>query len=374
METLALIAQAIDSGNIPQAVPLLKAYLKEVPEDPWGQFYVARIHEHAGRLRNAEDTYRQVLKKTTQVKLINLARQGIERVQAQEKNQRQEAIATALADPEQTTPGCLILDPMDNAHRNQVVPEFARFMQLDAYTARLHLPTRIWRVYRTGSLGELNVYQQSLQKIGIPCFCLGLKAIASISVFWIEQIQFSGDQLMLTGRDLAHPTDAPQSLAIPLTEIQAWIEGLVPIFEQVVDQGNWRKLIRKEKTQDYAHLIDLHHPPRQQILRICSHTYNFHPPGTPLPGKGHQTQTTHRQHWNALITQLSDRFSDRLPQSAYRQSHFNHFAEAAFDQDLFLDRIHPYIELMRLEPTPWDSAFHLYSLIHWFHPKPEAPR
>ena len=358
MDHLNLIAQAIDRGNYAQADQLLNVFLLENPQDPWGFFYLARLDELAHLLRQAEDHYRQVLKTTTNKKLINLARQGIQRVQTQEKNEWNQALATATQDPSQTQIGCLILEPLDNATKTTVAPEFARLMHLDAYTARLHLPSRIWRLYRTGAIGELNVYQAQLKRIGIPAFCVTVNAIEGVKVLQVETLRPESKGAIVTGRN---DSDQLGNLRFNWSEVGYWVEGLLPIFEQVVDQGAWNKMIRKEKIQDYAHIVDLHLPQRRCLLRLCDRTYQFYPSGIPSrQQKQDRPQTTSRQNWNQFLATLTQ----SLPHLEKRSS-FNLFGEAALDQDLFLARITPHLDLFRSEKNAWDSAFHLYSVLHF---------
>lgn len=378
MEDLTSIAAAIDRGDYTQALSRLQVFCQANPEDPWGKFYRGRLQEARHHLREAETIYIQVLKQTTQVKLINLARQGIQRVQAQEKEEHQQAIETALAEDGQQEISCLVLEPLDNAQKVQVMGEFGRLMHLDPYTARLHLPSRIWRLYRTGPLGELTVYQQALARIGVPAFCIALSTIESVRILPIHSLDITEGQLVIQIQNSQESSSQESSFQKPNfqkqinkiildpSEICQWVEGLLPLFEQVVDQGPWRKVIHKEKIQDYAHLIDFHCPERGIILRLCDRNYEFlsHPqsksksaklsPKTPLENR------THHQRWRRLINSLTE----FLPHLSKRSA-FQRFAEAAFDQDLFLQRITPHIDLLRQEDSPWDPAFHLYSVLHW---------
>jgi len=378
MEDLTSIAAAIDRGDYTQALSRLQVFCQANPEDPWGKFYRGRLQEARHHLREAETIYIQVLKQTTQVKLINLARQGIQRVQAQEKEEHQQAIETALAEDGQQEISCLVLEPLDNAQKVQVMGEFGRLMHLDPYTARLHLPSRIWRLYRTGPLGELTVYQQALARIGVPAFCIDLSTIESVRILPIHSLDITEGQLVIQIQNSQESSSQESSFQKPNfqkqinkiildpSEICQWVEGLLPLFEQVVDQGPWRKVIHKEKIQDYAHLIDFHCPERGIILRLCDRNYEFlsHPqsksksaklsPKTPLENR------THHQRWRRLINSLTE----FLPHLSKRSA-FQRFAEAAFDQDLFLQRITPHIDLLRQEDSPWDPAFHLYSVLHW---------
>ena len=355
LDALKPVATALKQQDYPLALQYLKGFLATSPDHPWGLFYWGQLQEAQHQLRGAEDTYRRVLKATEQPKLISLARQGILRVQAQEQSEWQEAIVAATVEPEQTQLGCLVLEPMDTQHRQAVAAEFGRLMHLDAYTARLHLPSRIWRLYRTGAIGELQLYEQELRRLEIPAFCITLKTIQQIPTYRVRSLTCTPQHMTLEGQDHHHESIV---LPIPWNRVTAWVEGLLPILEQVVDQGAWRKVVRKEKTQDYGHCVDLHLRDPLAIVRICDRSYQL----PPLP-HDHLPLSTHRQRWTTFLDELAQPLA-----AVPRRSSFNHFAEAALDQDMFLLKIAPQTDLMRSEPNPWDSAFHLYSILHLLHP------
>jgi hypothetical protein len=231
-------------------------------------------------------------------------------------------------------------------------------MRLDNYIARLHLPSRGWRLYRTGSIGEMKVYVEELNNLGIPAFCLSLSEIEAVQVFQVEQMQIQATEGTATCRNV---TDQLGTFTFQWSEVSLQVEGLLPIFESVVDEGAWRKIIRKEKTQDYAHLLDLHFQKRRCILRLCDRTYQFYPEkeATTLSDRQSRWQTTNRINWNHLVTTLRE----NLQGVEIWSGGFSHFAETAFDQDLFLKRIPPHIDLFRRDQTIWDSAFQLYSTL-----------
>jgi len=100
-----------------------------------GQFYLGRLHEVSGKWSTAQKVYRQLLG-TTNAK-ITQARQGLQRLEVIEQEQRQRAIAQATADPSNAELGLLVLEPVASEIRTVAAQKFAQIMQIDPYTARL---------------------------------------------------------------------------------------------------------------------------------------------------------------------------------------------------------------------------------------------
>jgi hypothetical protein len=126
-----------------------------------------------------------------------------------------------------------------------------------------------------------------------------------------------------------------------------------------VDVGAYHKLMRKEQTQDFVQLLDLHLPHRHCILRLCDRTYQFHqglefePPTQTVP-----SLSTTRLRWNRLLACVGD----RLP-SASIWSDFAIFADSALEHLDLVKGFSPHIDVFRKAPTNWDAAFHLYSTL-----------
>jgi hypothetical protein len=344
------VATAFERQDYHTAARLLKQLLKESPENPWVQFYVGRLHEVSGKRQNAEEIYRQLLKGTNNAKILMQARQGLQRLQDIEQEEKQRAIAKATSEPNNAELGVLVLEPISNELKSKAALKFSQIMQIDAYTARLVLPSRSWKLYRTGQVGELKYYGEQLQKAGISCFWATIAEIQKIQVFQVKHFAESGTQATVVCRNQANQIG---SLTFNWSEVKAQVVGLLPIFEEVVDVDARRKLIRKTQTQDYAQFCDLHLPGRHCILRLYDNGYEFQQgiEITPQP-----TQNTIRINWNSLI----DWLKQELPQVKV-WSDFTPFAETILDQTEMLGNIQSYIHLFRRERTNWDPAFHLYS-------------
>jgi hypothetical protein len=142
--------------------------------------------------------------------------------------------------------------------------------------------------------------------------------------------------------------------------------GQLPLFESVVDTDAWRRLERKEKTQDYAEIIDLHCHQRRCLLRLCDRTYDFRQ-GNPLPNADTipDKSLSTRPQWQALVQYLQQQVL------APRQHNFTQFGEGALEFLELLPTIQHQIELSRLQESHWDAAFHVYSGLHFIrHPAP----
>ena len=344
------VAIAFEHKDYQTAAKLLKQLRKESPDNPWVQFYLGRLHEVSGKHQDAEKIYRQLLRDTTNTKIVTLARQGLQRLQEMELEERQRAISQATSQPNNTELGVLVLEPLSNEMKTEASGKFAQIMQLDPYTARLILPSRGWRLYRTGQVGELKFYGKQLQQAGIPCFWATIAQIQQIQVYQVKYFQESTPQVTVVCCNQANQLG---SLTFDWSEVTARVVGLLPIFEQVVDVDAYRKLERRTQTQDYSQFCDLHLPGRRCILRFNDNGYEFQQGLEIIP---QASQNTIRINWNSL----SNWIDQQLPQVKI-WSDFTSFADTTLDQTEMLGHIKSHIHLFRREETNWDSAFHLYS-------------
>ncbi len=115
------VAIAFEHKDYQTAAKLLKQLLTESPENPWVQFYLARLHEVSQKRQDAEKIYRQLLRVTTNTKIVTQARQGLRRLQEIEQEERQRAISQATAEPSNSELGILVLEPLSNEHKNRSI-------------------------------------------------------------------------------------------------------------------------------------------------------------------------------------------------------------------------------------------------------------
>jgi len=350
------VAAAFDRQDYKTATQLLKQLRQKSPDNVWVRLYMGRLQEVSGKLEAAAGVYRQLLQDTPNPKVVAQAREGLQRISAEVKAQRQEAIAQATADPTYAGVGFLILEPIATEVKAEAARNFAQIMKLDAYMARMILPSRGWRLYRTGALGELGLYGQELQKAGIPAFWVSLADIQKIRVFRVQYLQSASPQPTVLCKNEA---DQLGSLTFEWSEVANRVEGLLPIFEDVVDVGVRNQLTHREETQDYAQVIDLHLPQRNCILRFCDRAYQFQNGvvfDASQDGRLSNAQATLRIRWNHLSEFLKAR-STAMPTG----SDFTPFAETALEHLGLVKDFPAYIDLFRKAPTHWDTAFQLYS-------------
>ncbi|NDJ24772.1 tetratricopeptide repeat protein [Nostoc sp. B(2019)] len=344
------VAIAFERKDYQTVAKLLKQLLAESPENPWVQFYLARLHEVTQKRQDAEKIYRQLLRETTNIKIVTQARQGLRRLQELEQEERQRTISQATAQASNTELGVLVLEPLSNDLKTEASRKFAQIMQLDTYTARLILPSRGWRLYRSGQIGELKFYGEQLQQASIPCFWTTISQVQQIQVF---QVKYFLEPALQATVVCCNQTNQLGSLTFDWLEVKAQVMGLLPIFEEVVDRDVRGKLERKTQIQDYAQFCDLHLPGRRCILRLYDNGYDFQQGVKIIP---QASQNTIRINWNSLLSWVEQ----QLPQVKI-WSDFTPFAETVLEQIEMLGQIQSHIHLLRREQTNWDPAFHLYS-------------
>ncbi|MEB3211191.1 MAG: tetratricopeptide repeat protein [Leptolyngbyaceae bacterium] len=350
------VAAAIERKDYKTAARLLKPLLTEKPKDPWVQLYYGQLQEFSGKNEAAEKVYLRLLKGAENPKVALQARRGIDRITALMKEKRQEAIAKAQEDPTNAGTGFLVLEAVIGDQRAIAAKRLAKILNLDVYSAQFQIPSRGWRLYRTGPFAEIQVYGEELQQAGIPVFWKSLADIRAIHVFKVDYIQSMTGQPTVVCRNDA---DQVGHLSFPWSDVTQMVKGRLPIFEQVVDLDAFKKLKRKEQTQDYTQMLDLHLPGRKSILRFCDRTYQFQkgiPMGETVEGRMSKSQSSIRLQWNQMMAMLDQQVGDR---PTYTE--FNSFAQTAFDHLDLLEPIPTHIELFRKEHTHWDPAYQLYS-------------
>lgn len=363
------VVNALDCQDYREAAKLLKALREESPQNPWVGFYVGRYYEETGKLEKAEKAYRRVLREVTNPKIVSQARQGLKRIETLPKERVKEAIAQVKSDPSQLKPGLLVIEPIDVAQRSELVVKFARIMQLQPYNAKLLLPTRTWRMYRTGAIGELRVFVWELRQAGINCFCATLEEINQVRVFRISHFEAISPQAVVICKD---ESDRLGQLAFNWSEVSQQVEGNLPIFKQVAVENHRRtEVTYKQEMHEYVGMKDLHIPGRGCILRLCEEHYEFDKgfpfiPGQENPGKAKKytidSMSMHLK-WQTLIKVLKQLLPE-IPS----WSDFTPFAETTLAEADMLERIPSHIHLFRVQPSVWDPAFHLYSSLVFLKP------
>lgn len=349
------VMAAFERQDYPTAAQLLRELVKQSPNDPWVKLYLGRLQEVSGKLKVAEEIYRQLLQTSTHPKLVLQARQGLQRLGAtgvdrpQPKPVNKNSVLQKPIDFTQNL-GFLVLEAINSQSRLELGQRFAQILHTDAYTARGILPGRGWRLYRVGEISELDTFGQELRQADIPAFWAAIAEIQAIQVFQVNYVRSLHPTVEVVCQNQTNQTGV---LTFDPTEVTQRVEGLLPLFSQVVDLGYRDQLEWKEHVEDYAHFYDLHLPKRRAILRIHDGKYNFRQGVTATS----QRDTT-RQRWNELIALLSQ----HLPQTTI-WSDFAPFVETVSDFADSLHRLKSHIYLPRSSDRYVDPAFHLYSCL-----------
>jgi hypothetical protein len=373
MTDINQIAAALEGKDYKQAAQLIKQLQKESPENPWVQYYIGRYYELTNNLEKAQTTYKQILRDITNPKIVSQTRQGIQRIETAQQNLRQQAIQTAKNDPSNLEPGLLILEPVSPEKKAAAVQNISRIFKIDAYTTRMQIQSRGWRLYKTGPIGELRIYGQELLNAGIPVFWATLSDIQKIQIFRVQHFQSLTSPAVVCKDKL----DRLGAIEFNWSEVTQRVEGLLPMFIEIMDYSPHRRkdqFRHKEIRQDYAQICDLHIPSRNCILRISDQSYEFQQGvdftqiSADIPALAHPKnqksrsqkskqipQSTTRINWNHLLEILDQQLDVTV------WSEFTSFAETVIDYTQMLSKIESHVEVDRKSETPWDPAFQLYS-------------
>lgn len=359
------LAAAMQQRDYAQAQRLLEPLLKTQPHHPWVQLYAAQLHEVAQRPDKAQVIYRRLLQTTNHQQVLRQARRGLARLTAAEP-------PAAAAEPSESQPSSappkaaqrsprtpvppttaseaiLLLRPVDAADRDQAIAAFANLMAIDRYTARTQLPQRGWRFHSSGPTADLGPLAEQLNRAGIPAQVLPLEAVQALNTFRVSRFQQISPPSVLC----QSATGQQGTLAFHWSEVAQWVSGRLPIFEEVVDRDARKRLLRKQKTQDYAYILDIHLPKRRSILRLCDQTYQFESGAAAAGATG--SAGTRQQQWQ----QLNQEFTAQCRAPLWTE--FVPFGESAQEPVAMLPPFPNYIDILRKRETPWDRAFHLYS-------------
>lgn len=346
METQVKAAIAV--SDYKQASNLLKQWQATDAQNPLVRFYAAQLQEHTNRWEAAEKNYTKLLQQSTNRKIISQARAGIERIRQQRKAQKDTALAQARSIKGAQEIAILAIAAPTEAHKKEAIAAVAEVFSLDAYTARMKLPSHGFRIHRIGAWGELSYFQQQLAKTQTLAFCTKVSDIKALQTFQISHFETLSPQPTVICKNADGQLG---KISFDWEEVTQQVRGQLPIFEQVVDLGNWGKTVHKEKVQDYAQVIDLHLPGRDIVLRVCDRLYQYKK-GVAL---SEPSDTNSRIKWNKLLTILSD-----STQGPY-QDDFSRFGESTLEFINLLPVIPSHLNIVRRAPSDWDLAFHLYS-------------
>jgi len=360
------IAKALKNKDYDTANHLIQKLRQEDPENPWLDFYTARLFELNDQLDKAKNNYIELLKHTINPKLISQIRQGIERINQREKQTKEQELNQAKTKVGAEEIGVFVLESLPKDDKKIAAQNFAKIMEIDPYSARLQIPSRSWRLYRIGKMGELSYYVKRLNQVNVPCFCLAIEQIKKLSVYQVRYIETINNQVNSQITVICENQENQlEKIRVNWIEITKRVTGLIPIFENSFKfDKNWQIYHQKE-ILDYAQFCDLYLPDRQMILRICDQNYDFKKSINLInlvnSDKSHhleEKEATLRKNWQNLL-KLIEQELPNIP--VY--SEFTFFGETALEFSEFLSEIEPHINIFRQYITLWDQAFHLYSCL-----------
>lgn len=342
------VKAAIASNNYKQAGSLLKQWQAKDAKNPLLRFYAAQLQEQTNRLDAAEKNYTKLLQQSTHRKIITQARAGIERIRQQRKAQKAAELEQARAVSGAQDVAILAIAAPPETHKKEAILAIAKVFSIDAYTARMKVPSSGFRIHRIGPWGELSYLQQQLNQSNAPAFCAKVDDIKALQTFQISHFEALSPQPTVICKNADGQLG---KISFSWSEVTQSVRGQIPIFEQVADVGNWGKTVHKERVQDYAQVMDLHLPGREIVLRMCDRLYQYKQ-GVRL---SQVNETNSRIKWNKLIKSFSKEASVACSDD------FSRFGKSTLEFVNLLPVIHPNLDIDRRAPSDWDLAFHLYS-------------
>lgn len=356
------VAAALEVQDYQQATALLKQWQKKEPDSPLLRLHVAKLQEQTNKPNAAKKNYLELLKHSANAKVIRQARAGLQRIEDAQK----EAKAKALADAKLAVGGeelaILAIASLPNASQSfaqssaasaqqkAAIDSIAKVFDLDPYTARLKLPNSGFRIHRISSWGEVSYYAQQL---AAPTFCTRISQIKSLQTFQAAYFERLSPNPVLVCKNAEGQLG---QIKFDFAEVSQIVSAQLPVFEQVVDLGNWGRTVHKEKVQDYAQVLDLHIPGRQIVLRLCDRLYQYQK-GFALTKAA---ELNSRIQWNELRSQLTQAINGP------HHSDFARFGKSVLEFIPLLPAISANLDLDRRAPSDWDLAFHLYSSLCYF--------
>lgn len=348
------VSAALSSKQLNQAAKLLQQWKLAKPQDPWLKLAMANYWEAREDLEKAQASYTRLLQTASNSKVLSQARDGIQRVRNQLAQHREHELQAAKRQSDVKGAAVLVLTPIEGERRETAIQGLAQVMQLDVYTARMRIPSKYWRIFRVGAAGEIQYFWEQLQAHHTPALWVTIDQVRAVPTFRVEQVLAFKPQLKIVCLNSAGQKG---TIVVDWGEVNQWLNAQLPIFESVVDLAPWGKLKRKDTTQDFAQVMDLHVKKRGCILRFCDRTYNYRDsidvPGQPQTPSAHLIASTS---WKGMRALFQGYLS--TPDKA-----FTGFGQGALDFMDLLPRFDSYLDLARREPSAWDRAFHLYSCL-----------
>lgn len=346
------IEEALSKKDYQKVEILLEELREQNPENDWLKYYEGCLEESKNNLEIAEKIYLEILKNSfyPNPKLFSLIRNrinAIKKIEIETKATEFEQFQKVINSEELSI---LIIEPMPTENKKIAAQNMAKIMNIDAYSARLKIPSRSLKMNRIGKLGELKYYESKLNQANIPSFCCTFQALNNINIYQVNYVKSIDKNLILC---YENELQEPQEIIINPLEIKQKISGLLPLFELTVHQGVQGKLAKKITVLDYIQFCDLHLINQNIILRFDDYNYQFDQ-GINLKSP----ENTSKKNW-LNFCQIID---DKIP-NIPNFSEFTLFGEDVIQFPEMLKQITPQLRIFRREQTPWDCAFQLYSTL-----------
>ncbi|MBL1210090.1 tetratricopeptide repeat protein [Geminocystis sp. GBBB08] len=340
---------AINNENYTKAKEILKKLEKD-NNSLWIKYYHSLILEKEGNLKEAESNYRQTIKDSIypEPNLIKLIRDGIERIVKIYHQEKEEKFNQFKTIENSEDLAVLVLEPVTLDDKKILAPKLANIINIDNYTATLQIPTRSWRLYKTGNLGELNYWQSEFSQVNIPCFCERIKNINKIEVYQVKYIIQDDDEVIILGDD---DDEKEQEIIFKWGDINNKVQGLIPIFELILHLDARSKPQKKKSILDYRQFYDLHLLSQNLILRFSDNFYKFDQ-GLNITNQ----EKTSKKKRQVLVHFFAEKLSDKP-----LWSDFTLFAQGVILFPEMLKQVDSHINLFHREENIWDEAFQLYS-------------
>jgi hypothetical protein len=354
---LESVAAAVERRDFRTAQKLIVKALEEYPKEPMVHFYAGEIRMNIGKWEAAARSYQRALQfdlppdrilKVTEK--LSIANQKL----LEEKDKQQTTLKRQATGKE--TSGLLILTSLPLAEKPAAAATIAEILGGDPFTIKLQIPSRGWRLYRSGSYTQLQSAATSLMAAGVPAFAYPLAKIVPIEVKQVISIESFQPEFVL---NCTNEFDESEQININSAQVVSTVSTLLPIFEEVVENDPKTGTQRKPKILDYVPIVDLHIPDSQLILRICSENYDF----TKLPLEVSSRVTreglsfnTSRVGWDESIAAMQN-----VLVNSTQWIDFNTFADTAISFPEMLSHIPSHSHLLRRNGDIWDRIFHLYS-------------
>jgi hypothetical protein len=354
---LESVAAAVERRDFRTAQKLIVKALEEHPKEPMVHFYAGEIRMNIGKWEAAARSYQRALQfdLSPDYALKVTEKLGIASQKLLEQKDKQQDTLKRQATGKETS-GLLILTSLPLAEKLAAAKTIAEILGGDPFTIKLQIPSRGWRLYRTGSYAQLQSAATSLMEAGVPAFAYPLAKIVPIEVKQVVSIESFRPEFIL---NCTNEFDELEHIEIDPAKVVGTVSTLLPIFEEVVENDPKTGTQRKPKILDYVPVIDLHIPDRQLIVRICSENYDF----TKLPLEINSRVTreglsfnTSRVGWDESVAAMQN-----ILVNSTQWVDFNTFADTAISFPEMLSHVPSHSQLLHRKDDIWDRIFHLYS-------------